>query len=126
MAEATEINFFNFQGVWDMDGDNYSPKRKKMSEVILEEIKDKPNVIVLGDTNAKPTNPAIKNIERELKSVFGSSAQTTFNMRRKDNPGYAAAAVDMIFVSPNIKILETSIPNIDISDHLPLVTTIKI
>lgn len=121
-----EMNVFNFQGVWDLDGDNYSQSRKNMSDVILTAVKNKSNVILTGDTNAKPTNIAMRSIEKELRSVFGTSVTSTFNMRRKDNPGYATAAVDMMFVSKNIKILSQSVPNVDISDHLPLVVSLSV
>jgi endonuclease/exonuclease/phosphatase family metal-dependent hydrolase len=121
---AREINLFNFQGVWDLDGDNYSEQRRKMSETIIESIKDKNNVILAGDTNAKPTNKAMTAIEEHLNSVFGNELTTSFNMLRKDNPGYANAVVDMMFVSKNIKIQKRSCPQIDISDHLPLITTL--
>ena len=47
-------------------------------------------------------------------------------MKHNDKGGYATAAVDMIFVSPNIKIIEHDCPDVDISDHLPLVTTMSI
>ena len=120
------INFYNFHGVWDLDGDNFSPPRKNMSATIMKAIAGKENVILVGDTNAKPTNQAIRNIEKNLKSVFGDMATTTFNMRRKDNPGYATAAVDMIFVSKNIRVISSDIPDVDISDHLPLVATLDL
>jgi endonuclease/exonuclease/phosphatase family metal-dependent hydrolase len=125
-APAGEINVFNFHGVWDLDGDNYSPQRRKMSEVIIEHTKDKPNVILAGDTNARPTNQAMRDVEKHLTSVFGTELTTTFNMRRKDNPGYGTAAVDMVFVSPSLKIVSKSCPDVDISDHLPLVVTLEL
>lgn len=96
---AGEVNIFNLQGVWDLDGDSVSPQRQKMSDTILHAIKSKSNVIVAGDTNAKYTNPAMRAIEKHLTNVFGDSLATTFNMKRKDNPGYAKAAVDMIYQS---------------------------
>jgi hypothetical protein len=120
------VSLFNFQGVWDLEGDNYSPHRQRMSEVIIEAIKDHPNVILGGDTNAKPTNKAIQAIEAHLKNIFGTELKSTFNMRRKDNPGYATACVDMIFVSPTIEVIEKSCPDVDISDHLPLIVTLDI
>jgi endonuclease/exonuclease/phosphatase family metal-dependent hydrolase len=123
---AGEVNVYNFQGVWDLDGDNYTDRRREMSEKIIAEIKDKPNVLLGGDTNAKPTNQAIKNIEQYLTSVFGTALKSTFNMRHKDNPGYATAAVDMLFVSPNIKILNKECPDVDISDHFPVVASLEI
>lgn len=123
---AGAVNVFNVQGVWDMDGDNYSERRQKMAEVILRMAKDRPNVILAGDTNAKPTNQAMVSLERELKSVFGNRLTSTFNMRRKTNPGYATAAVDLMFVSQNIEVLASQCPNIDVSDHLPLIVELAV
>jgi endonuclease/exonuclease/phosphatase family metal-dependent hydrolase len=121
-----EVNAFNFHGVWDLDGDNYSERRKEMAEKIIKATKDKPNVLLGGDTNAKPTNQAIKDIGQHLTSVFGNNLKSTFNMRRKDNPGYATAAVDMLFVSPSIKIIDRQCPDVDISDHLPVLATLEV
>jgi endonuclease/exonuclease/phosphatase family metal-dependent hydrolase len=125
-AGGQEVNFYNMHGVWDMDGDNYSQRRQQMVEVILSQTKNKPNVILAGDSNAKPTNPAMRNLEKQLKPVFGSDLKTTFNMRRKDNPGYATAAVDLMYTSPDMKVLSRDCPDIDISDHLPLVVRLDI
>jgi len=121
-----DVNLFNFQGVWDLDGDNVSPQREKMRDVILHEIEGKSNVILAGDTNAKYTNPVMQDIEKHLTNVFGDSLTTSFNMRRKDDPGYGTAVVDMIYVSPSITVLDKSCPDVDISDHLPLVATLEI
>jgi len=125
-TEVGKIDIFNLQGIWDMDGDNDSPARQKMSETILREIADKKYVILGGDTNARPTNPAILRIEKELKNVFAGELTSTFNMRRKTNPGYATSVVDMVLVSPNITVLEKSCPDIDVSDHLPLIATFEL
>lgn len=123
---AGEVNVFNFHGVWDMDGDNYSERRKHMSQVIIEAIQGKPNVLLGGDTNAKHTNQAMRDIEQHLKSVFGDELTTTFNMQRKDNPGYATAAVDLLFVSPEIETVSKTCPNVDVSDHLPVLAELRI
>lgn len=123
---AGEVNVFNFQGVWDLDGDNVSPQRQKMVDALLSATADKRNVILAGDTNAKPTNPAMKPLENNLTSVFGTSLISTFNMRRKTNPGYGTAAVDMIYTSRNLRVIEKHCPDIDVSDHLPLVATFEI
>lgn len=123
---AGAMDVFNIHGPWDLDGDNDSPKRRQMVAAIQNGIKGKDKVIVAGDTNAKPTNKAMKPLEDKLVSVFGTELQSTFNMLRKDNPGYATAAVDMMFVTPNIKVLSKDCPTVDISDHLPLVVTLEI
>ena len=125
-TSAGPLEIYNFQGVWDLDGDNYSDRRREMSQKIIEAIKNKQNVILAGDTNAQPTNKAIQEVEKHLTSVFGTELKSTFNMKHKTNPGYATARVDMIFVSPNIKVLEKRCHDVDISDHLPLTATLEV
>lgn len=121
-----EVNVFNIQGVWDLNGDNYSDRRRYMAEVVIEAVKDKHNVIVAGDTNAKQANQAILDIEQHLDSVFKRDLVTTFNMRRKDNPGYATAAVDGVFISNDMRVIEKECHDVDISDHLPLSVTVEL
>jgi endonuclease/exonuclease/phosphatase family metal-dependent hydrolase len=123
------LNIFNLQGVWDLDGTNNSPERLKMSQVIVDAVQDLPNVVLAGDTNALRASQAIRNIEQYLSNVFGDELATSFNTKRKDlekYPGYATATVDMMFVSPNLKVVEHYCPQVDVSDHLPLVIRIEI
>lgn len=122
---AADINVYNFQGVWDLDGDNISPERERMRDVILRSISGKKYVILAGDTNAKHTNPVMRALEQHLTNIFGDDLRTSFNMRRKTNPGYASAVVDMIYVSDDFQVLTKQCPDIDISDHLPLVVELK-
>ncbi len=123
---AGEVNVFNMHGVWDLDGDNPSPQRRTMVDRTLEAIDGKPNVLLAGDTNATTGNPLLRDIEKNLVSVFGRELASTFNMRRKTNPGYATSAVDHMWVSPNIKVLSKDCPDVDISDHLPLVVNLEL
>ncbi len=123
---AGEVNVFNMHGVWDLNGDNPGPLRQKMSKLVVAAISDKPRVILAGDTNARPTNPVMQDIAKQLHSVFGDELRSTFNMRHKDNPGYASSAVDMMFVSDDIKVLGHDCPDVNISDHMPLVATVRV
>ena len=123
---ASELNVFNMHGVWDLDGDNFSASRRRMSRIIIEATSGLANVILAGDSNAKRTNPAMRAIEKHLRPVFGDELKTTFNMRRKANPGYRTAAVDLMYVSSDIKVASKSCPVVDISDHLPLVVTLEV
>lgn len=120
------INVFNVHGPWNLNGDDATPRRRKLSQAILERTSGLSNVIVGGDTNAKSSNPAMLAIEDQLKSVFGQELKSTFNMRRKTNPGYGTAAVDLMFVSPGMKITSKRCPDVDISDHLPIVVEIEV
>jgi endonuclease/exonuclease/phosphatase family metal-dependent hydrolase len=125
-TKAGEVNVFNLQGVWDLNGDNFSQQRRNMSNKIIAAVQGQQNVIVAGDTNARYTNPAMRAIEQHLTNIFGDELTTTFNMRRKDNAGYATSVVDLIYISKDIVVLEHDCPDIDISDHLPLTATFEV
>ncbi|MFI5270827.1 MAG: endonuclease/exonuclease/phosphatase family protein [Candidatus Saccharimonadales bacterium] len=124
------LDVLNLQGVWDLDGENDSQRRLHMSQIIVDAIKDKQNVVLGGDTNVRPNTQTIRNIEKHLNNVFGHELKTTFNVSRKDNPklkaGYAESVVDMFFVSPHLRVVDHYCPDVDVSDHLPLVITLDI
>jgi endonuclease/exonuclease/phosphatase family metal-dependent hydrolase len=119
------INVFNTQGVWGYDGfDN--PKRLEMGKLIADKVNGKKNVILSGDFNMEANTKSMGQVEQHLQNVFKNELKTSFNMKRKTNLGYATAVVDMVYVSPNIKVLSHECPNIDVSDHLPLVCTFEV
>lgn len=120
-----QLNLFNTQGIWGVDGSD-TKRRLQMGQTIINRVRNKENVILLGDFNLDPNTKIVANIEKYLKNVFKNELTTTFNMKRKDKPGYAKAVVDMIFVSKNIKVIEHYCPQVDISDHLPLVCVLEI
>lgn len=133
------INIFNTHGIWGFDGKD-SPQRLKMSKVITDQIKAKNKVILAGDFNLNPSTAAVKNIERHLRNVFANSLKSTFNLKLKaeglkrglyhikkaDLESFAVSAVDMIFVTPNIKVLKKYQLKADVSDHYPLVAELEI
>jgi endonuclease/exonuclease/phosphatase family metal-dependent hydrolase len=128
-AGGTAIDVFNLHGVWDLNGTNDSPQRMRMSEVVIQNVKDLTNVILAGDTNAQRHCRAILDIEEHLVNVFGDELPTSFNVRHKDLekfPGYATATVDMMFTSPNLKVVDHYCPQVDASDHLPLVAVVEV
>lgn len=113
----------NLHGIWGLDGGD-NPARLAMSQIIVEEIKSKPKVILAGDFNLKPNTQTIANIEQHLVNVFKDELDNTFNLARKDlvnYPGYATAVVDMVFTSSDIQIINHICPQVDVSDHLPLI-----
>jgi endonuclease/exonuclease/phosphatase family metal-dependent hydrolase len=127
-ANNTTLNVFNVQGIWDLDGDNASPRRIAMCKTIADAARGKEHVLLAGDTNLKPTNPALKPVDKLLHSVFGHELTTSFNLHHKDLdkfPGYATAVVDLMYVSHDVQVLEHRCPEVDISDHLPLVAVVE-
>jgi endonuclease/exonuclease/phosphatase family metal-dependent hydrolase len=124
-----KLQVFNIQGIWGIDGED-SERRLEMSQVIVDQIQPEIErhqpVILAGDFNIQPHTKTIQHIEQHLKNIFAGELKTTFNMQQKNDPGFATAVVDMVFVSSDIKILEHSCPQVNISDHLPLVAKLNI
>ncbi len=124
VTEAGEIDLFNVHGVWGYDGAD-SEIRLKMSSIIVDKIGSSKKAILAGDFNMFPNTESIGNIEKNLHSVFGTELKTTHNLSRKPS-SYGQGPVDMMFVTKNIKVLAHYCPEVDISDHLPLVATLEI
>ena len=123
-AEGKRLNVLNCHGIWGLNGQD-NPRRLQMSAQIVEQLKGSTNVILAGDFNVQEKTRTIANIEKHLTNVFKNKLKTTFNMKRKDESGFATAVVDMIFVSPHIKIVDHYCPDVDVSDHLPLVCVLE-
>lgn len=121
-----ELNVFNTQGIWGFDGDD-NDRRLKMSEVIREKYFGKKNVVLCGDFNTKDTTKAMTGFEKDLKNVFKGELTSSFNMRHKPvDSGFASTVVDMIYVSPEIKVANHYSTDEDVTDHIPLVCEIEI
>lgn len=118
-------NVFNTQGIWGVEGDD-TDRRLAMSDVIVREVAGKSHVILAGDFNVREETQTIRNIEAHLTNVFKGELKTSFNLRHKAHPGFASAVVDMVFVSPDIRVLGHSVPDDDVSDHLPLVCKFEV
>jgi len=121
-------NVFNMHGIWDLVGERASDRRKKMCQTIADAVRGKTHILLAGDSNLKPTNPALKPIDELLTSVFGQELTTSFNIKRKDMvkfPGYGTAVVDLMYVGHDVRVLEHHCPQVDISDHLPLVAVVE-
>lgn len=124
-VNGIEMDIFNTQGVWGKDGRD-NERRIEMGRVIAEAVRDAANVILAGDFNVNPDTESVSRIERELGNVFKDGLASTFNMKQKTNPVFATAVVDMVFVSPTMTVVSKSCPNVNVSDHLPLLVTLEI
>lgn len=120
-----KLNVFNTHGIWGRHGDD-TKRRLEMGKTIVSQIANKDNVILTGDFNLFPQTQTVKNLEKYLKNVFANKLRTSFNVKLKPHPGnYANSVVDMMFVSKDVKVLEKYCPNVDVSDHFPLVSVLE-
>lgn len=124
-ANGVEVNAYSVHGIWGFDGKD-SDRRLQMAETIIQQIKGKKNVIMGGDFNLHPDTETVASIEKHVKSVFGNTLTRTFNLEYKKEPGFKTAAVDMMFYSENIQVVSKDCPDIQVSDHLPLVVEFEI
>lgn len=124
-ANGTTLNIFSIHGIWGYDGDD-NPRRLAMSDTIIQHTKNLPHVILSGDFNVKENTETIKNLEPCLKNVFKGERTTSFNMRIKTDQRLATAVVDHLLVSPDLRVIEHRQPDVDASDHLPMVAAIEI
>ncbi len=98
-----------------------SDVRKAQVNMLNETLKDNPfPVIVAGDFNARPESPEIK----EGMTLFRQACNDDFTSPA-NNP---RAKIDYIFYSPaeSWKVVETSTPTIQLSDHLPVIAELEL
>lgn len=119
------ISAYSVHGIWGFDSED-NPRRLKMSKIIVDEIKNKENVILAGDFNVQRHTKTIGNIEKHLQNVFKNELVSTFNMKHKLLPTYATTVVDMIFVSKHFNVIGHNMPDVDISDHMSLVCELEV
>ncbi len=124
-AHGVELNAYSVHGIWGFDGKD-SERRLQMAETIIQQIEGKNNVIIGGDFNLHPDTKTVQTIEKHVKSVFGNTLIRTFNLEYKKEPGFKTAAVDMMFCSENIHVISKKCPDIQVSDHLPLVVEFEV
>lgn len=140
----TELWVYNAHGVWGERGDD-TPDRIAMMNIIAKEIAEKNKVVVSRDFNLNERiffhkmdnsldmgqwreTQSVQILEKYLKNIFKNQRITSFNMKVKDpkTTTYGTAVVDMVFISPEIKVLRYSCPEVQVSDHLPTICEFEI
>lgn len=124
-VEGTTVHIFNTQGIWGFDGKD-TDRRLAMGRAIAEAVAGLPHVILGGDFNVQEGTRTLGLIEEHLVNVFKNERVTSFNLPRKTKPGYEHAIVDMMFVSPDLRVIEHHQSDADVSDHLPLTCVVEL
>lgn len=122
---GTLVNVLNTQGIWGFDAQD-NERRLHMAEVIAGEVCGRPHTVLAGDFNVGEHTKSIATLEACLSSVFKDQLTTSFNLVWKTDPGFARSVVDMVFASPDMRILDRRVPDANVSDHRPLVCVLEI
>lgn len=106
-----------------------SSTRLKQSEAIIKSLQSKTgSKIIGGDFNILPEAESIRMFEengyRDLIKEF--KIPTTRNRLSLDLYPEKQYFSDYCFVSPDLKVKNFSVPNIEVSDHLPLVLELEL
>lgn len=126
--EGKDFTILNFHGTSfpgsKLDTHQRIDQSEKIRKIIVNEIGTK---ILVGDFNLLPETQSIEIIELNMKNLIKEfNIKTT---RSKLSPFYGKADfqkfADYVFVSQEINVLNFQVPDIEISDHLPMVLEFK-
>lgn len=109
----------NLHGIWLREGKKDSPSRLEQSKKIKQFLnKQKGEKILCGDFNLGLHTKSIEILEENLRNLIKEYKIPT--TRNKHFPGNEQFA-DYIFISSGIKVKNFEVPDIEVSDHLPMI-----
>lgn len=93
-------------------------------QVLLDAWNRKENSVLAGDLNATPGQPEIQLLaEAGLVSVTARLAAGPVHTYSADAP---RRQIDYVWISPDLEAEAFDVPRTNASDHLPLVTTVRL
>lgn len=124
------IHICNIHGISRPGEKQDTPERINQTEGILRFFNDLEGIkIIGGDFNLEPDTKSIEMFEERgyrnlIKDFHTPTTRNRLSWEKyPDNKQYFA---DYIFVSPSVRIIDFSVPNIEISDHLPMLLSIQL
>lgn len=118
-AQDKNITICNLHGIWIPMSKQDSPSRIQQSKKILKFLEQqKEEKVLCGDFNLDINTKSIKILEEDMRNLIKDYKIPT--TRNKYFPGDEKFA-DYVFVSDGINIINFQVPNLDVSDHLPII-----
>ncbi|MGV8142276.1 MAG: endonuclease/exonuclease/phosphatase family protein [Candidatus Pacearchaeota archaeon] len=108
----------HLHGLWNGEGKTDTDERIEQSKKIKNFIENKNKLIVCGDFNLLPETHSIKMLDEELVNLIKTHKITTTRSKHYLKPERFA---DYTFVSKDIEVNDFVVPNVDVSDHLPMI-----
>lgn len=120
----------NLHGPVNYDGDLPCKRRQALVRELIRLFEQGERLrlptVALGDSNAKWSNSVWEPLATCAQLILPAGVKTSFNMKRKTQLGYATAAVDLGWASPELRLESVTMPAVDVSDHLPLVVELSL
>jgi endonuclease/exonuclease/phosphatase family metal-dependent hydrolase len=116
------LTVFNYHGLWHVSGKGDMPERVEQSKKIQEFVKKFDGQKVLcGDFNLDLKTASVNILEQDMRNLIKEfNIPFTRSARHYDKITHMPHA-DYTFVSPNITVQNFAVPDIDASDHLPMI-----
>lgn len=130
-TDAFPLTICNMHGISEPGHKRDTPQRLAQSQKILDSLKDQAGEkIIMGDFNLFPDTESVHMFEsagfRNLIREYGIPT-TRGTLVKQLNPHYANTPLgfqefaDYTFVSPGIDVKAFEVPDLPISDHLPMI-----
>lgn len=121
---GSELTVINFHGLSEPGDKLDTSERLLQSKKLIEFMQGEKNAIVGGDFNLLPETESVRSFVRAgfrdlIKEWKISSTRSRSNIEKYSaHPQYFA---DFAFASPQLKVRNFEVPDLEISDHLPLI-----
>jgi endonuclease/exonuclease/phosphatase family metal-dependent hydrolase len=108
-----------------------TPRREIENQKFLSYVNEhQHNFVFCGDFNANPDSALIQGLDRKFKTACPPFNEPTWTTKPFSYQGFEADTLnwrlDYMFVTKDIKVVNTKIIRTDFSDHLPILTAIEI
>ena len=124
VTNGQTIHIYNFHGIW-FPGDKLdTPERIEQSEKIIGFMKKAEGPKILcGDFNLMPETKSIALLASEYRNLIKkfNIGTTRSSLNTYRGTEFEQKFADYVFVSNDVKVKSFSVPEVEISDHLPLI-----
>lgn len=86
--------------------------------------------ILTGDLNATPDSRRVQELAKRFEHAGPAYTQNTWTTKAHSTPEFEADTLDWrydyVFTTPDVEVVEARIVETDVSDHLPILVTMKV
>jgi endonuclease/exonuclease/phosphatase family metal-dependent hydrolase len=115
------LQILNLHGIWTADkmGDDRTEAECKY----IVEAANRHNIptIIAGDFNLLPSSPSLQIVSKQFRNLVEEYDIKTTTPKFRNEIDEGGKVIDYIFVNDLVKVTDFKVPQLNISDHLPLI-----